>query len=154
MNEIEGTVRQGDAAAAISRGVCRLFRDLSQGTVREFPLHNSRRADVMALDRGGRFTLVEIKSCRADFRADRKWGEYVDFCDRFYFAVHADFLRDLLPDEHGLIVADGYGATVVREARPRPIHASRRRTLLLRFAMAASRRLQQLEDPPIAAQFG
>ncbi len=154
MNEIDGAAWQSDAAAAISRGVCRLFRDLGQGTVTEFPLHNSRRADVMALDRGGRFTLVEIKSCRADFRADRKWGEYIDFCDRFYFAVDADFPRDLLPGEHGLIVADGYGATVLREARPRPLHASRRRTLLLRFAMAASRRLRHLEDPPITARSG
>lgn len=141
-------------AAAIGRGVCRLLRDMGQGTVCEFPLHNSRRADVMALDRGGRFTLVEIKSCPADFSADRKWGDYLDYCDRFYFAVDAAFPRDRLPDDHGLIVADAYGATVLREARPRTLHASRRRTLLLRFAMAASTRLHRLEDPPLSATPG
>jgi hypothetical protein len=30
-----------------------------------------RRVDVMALDADGSFTIVEVKSCVADFRADR-----------------------------------------------------------------------------------
>ena len=39
----------------------------------------------------GAITLVEVKSCRADFVADRKWQEYLAYCDRFYFAVGPDF---------------------------------------------------------------
>jgi hypothetical protein len=146
---MRGEMAETIGAEAISRGVCRLLRALGQGTVTEFPLYNGRRADVMALDRGGRFTIVEIKSSPADYRADRKWGEYLDFCDRFYFAVGPDFPRDMLPEGHGLIVGDSYEATVLREALPRPLHPSRRRTLLLRFGLAASRRLRDLEDPGI-----
>lgn len=144
-----GETRETVGAEAIGRGVCRLFRDLGQGTVTEFPLYNGRRADVMALDRGGRFTIVEIKSSPADYRSDRKWGDYLDFCDRFYFAVAPDFPKEMLPDAHGLIVGDGYEAAVLRDAAPRPLHASRRRTLLLRFGLAASRRLRDIEDPGI-----
>jgi hypothetical protein len=31
--------------------------------------------------------IVEIKSSLADFRADRKWRDYVACCDRLYFAI-------------------------------------------------------------------
>ena len=44
------------------------------------------RADVIALCGAGKLTIVEIKSSVADFRADRKWPDYRDFCDRFFFA--------------------------------------------------------------------
>jgi len=32
---------------------------------------------------------VEIKSCLADFKADKKWEEYLDFCHYFCFAIPA-----------------------------------------------------------------
>ena len=54
---------------------------------------------MAAIDRTGRVTLVEVKSCRADFRSDRKWQQYLGYCDRFYFAVGRDFPLDLLPPE-------------------------------------------------------
>ena len=46
---------------------------------------------MVAIDRSGAITLVEVKSSRADFVADRKWQEYLAYCDRFYFAVGAGF---------------------------------------------------------------
>ena len=77
----------------------------------------------MALDRSGRVTLVEVKSCRADFVADRKWQSYLDYCDRFYFAVAAGFPLDLLPPEEGLILADRFAGEILREAPLRSLSA-------------------------------
>ena len=42
----------------------------------EFKLSSGRRVDVMGLNPGGRFLLVEIKSSVADFKSDKKWREY------------------------------------------------------------------------------
>ena len=53
-------------------------------------------------------TVVEIKSCRPDFMCDRKWQDYLGYCDRFYFAVDSDFPYDLLPADEGLILADRF----------------------------------------------
>lgn len=130
--------------ALLTRGVCRLFGALGFGTLTEFKLSNGRRVDVMAIDRNGEFVIVEVKSTVADYRADRKWHEYLPFCERFYFAVPTGFPTDLLPGECGLIVADPFDAAVRRESPPRRVNANRKRRQLIRFALAASDRLRSV----------
>jgi hypothetical protein len=135
-----------DIAFKLARGVSRAFEQLGYGTLMEVPLGSGRRADVMAIDDKGKTVIVEIKSCLVDFRTDGKWHEYRDWCDHFYFAVAADFPRDLIPAECGLIVADAYWAEIVREAQAHPLHASRRRAQLIRFGMIASQRLRRANE--------
>ena len=136
------------AAADILRGTMRLMLELDLTPLPEFNLANGRRVDLMALGGDGRFVAVEVKSCRSDFMADRKWPDYLPYADRFYFAVAPDFPYDILPPEEGLILADRYAATLIRPARERALPPSRRRALTLRFARTAAFRLQGLADPP------
>mgnify|MGYP001341190592 CR=1 FL=1 len=128
----------------LTRGVCKLFEDLGFGALTEFKLTNGRRVDVIAIDRNGEFVIVEVKSTVSDFRADRKWHEYLPFCDRFYFAVPEDFPVDLMPKDCGLIVADPYTAAVRRESLTCKLNNNRKRRQLIRFALAASNRLSHL----------
>ena len=130
-------------AGAISRGVLRLLSAHGYAGVTEMTLANGRRADVAAIGPGGEITIVEIKSCVADFRSDQKWPEYRPFCDRFYFAVDHDFPQDLIPDETGLIVADAFGGAVLREPECEKLVAARRKAVTLRFARLAAARLCQ-----------
>lgn len=138
------------ATAEITRGAGRFLSDLGYDWLREFRLATGRRVDLMGVNRRGAFAIVEVKSSLADFRADGKWQDYLDWCDSFYFAVAADFPDDVLPAEQGLIVADGYGAAIVREAPPAQLHASRRKALTLRFARKAARRLNVTQDGSLA----
>lgn len=136
------------STAMIVRGVLRLYRSLDCAALPEIVLGNGRRADVLAIDRRGRLTIVEIKSSPQDFLADRKWPEYLDFCDDFAFAVGPAFPVPLLPADQGLIVADPHAAVVVRAAPPRAgLPAARRRALTLTFARTAASRLTQVIDP-------
>src|SRR5436190_24279176 len=134
-------------AALLARGICRTLEQLGYVSLVEFPLANGRRADVLALGRTGELVIVEIKSSVADFRADRKWSTYRDFSDRLYFAVPNDFPRLLIPDECGLMVADSFGAAVLRDGSTIRLDAARRRALTLRFARTAATRLRRLLDP-------
>lgn len=129
-----------DVTAALTHGVARLFVDLGFLPLQEFTLANGRRADLVGLDDGGRFIIAEIKSCRADFEADGKWEDYLDYCDAFYFAVADDFPRILLPESEGLIIADGFGGAILRDAAERPLAAARRKAVMLRFARQAAGR--------------
>lgn len=129
-----------EVTASITRGVARHFTSLGLAPLAEFKLANGRRVDVAGLDRSGRLVFAEIKSCQADFDADSKWSDYLGFCDAFYFAVAADFPRTLLPACEGLIIADAYGAAVVRDAQERPLAAARRKATTLRFARQAAAR--------------
>ncbi len=131
---------RSDKTLALTKGVIRLFGDMGLTPIAEFKLANGRRADIAALDRRGNITIAEIKSCRADFETDQKWPDYLEFCDRFYFAVDPGFPAELMPDNEGLIVADGYGAMIARIAKERPLAAARRKAVTLRFARQAARR--------------
>lgn len=143
--------------ADLARGVLRLFADQGIAALPELPLTTGRRVDVIGLGRDGLIHVVEIKSCRADFLADQKWPDYLGFADFFYFAVGPQFPRALLPEAEGLILADRFGAEIVRTGPHRPLAAARRKALTLRFARAAAGRLMLpyleakggLENPPL-----
>ena len=137
-------------ARQVARGVCRLFDRLGHVGLTEFVLRSGRRADVIALGPAGELSIVEIKSSLADFRSDAKWPQYLEYCERYYFAVPCGFPLEVLPGDQGLILADGYGAEILREAAARPIAPARRKALTLRFGQVAARRLRLLLDPQAA----
>ena len=139
--------RQSPRALQIQRGACRLLRALGFATVTELGLSSGHRADVAALGRKGEIWIVEIKSSVEDFRSDAKWPAYHDHCDRLYFAVLDDLPFDILPAEAGIIVADRFGASIIRDAPDQPLAAARRKAVQLRFARAAALRLHALMDP-------
>ena len=141
-------------AAEVARGVTRLFCRQDLFAICEMPLPNGRRADLMAIDSKGGLTIVEIKVVKADLVGDAKWLDYLDYCDRFYWAVPPLLARILdeeryLPQEAGLIVADRYDAAVIRDAAHRPLAPARRKAELLRFARRAARRLSAQIDPSL-----
>ena len=141
---------------AVTRGAARVLLDLGYASLAEVVLPNGRRADMMAIDGRGGLTIVEIKVSRADLRGDGKWPDYLDYCDRFYWAVPGGFALDLFdtedfrPEVAGLIVADRYDAAVIREPAHRPLAPARRKAETLRFARRAARRLAGDIDPDLA----
>jgi hypothetical protein len=139
--------RQSQTALEVAVGTRRLLAGHGFASVTELTLASGRRADIIAAGGDGTVWIVEIKSCVADFRSDGKWPDYRDFCDRFSFAVPTDFPTEILPLDAGLILADAYGAAVVRAAPEHRLNAARRKAVLLRFARAAAGRLHMLVDP-------
>jgi hypothetical protein len=151
MYQAETTEIEERAAARLCRGVRRLLWGLGYATLGEFPLANGRRADVLGLTRGSEIVIVEIKSSIADFRTDLKWPDYRAFCDTFFFAVGEDFPRELIPEQCGLIVADGFGAAIVRGSPVERLPGARRKSLAAAFGQLAAARLHRIEDPMLGA---
>jgi len=140
--------RQSPTAAAVQRGCSRLLAAMNFAPVTELTLATGRRADMMALGPKGDIIIIEIKSSVADYMADHKWEEYLDFCDRFFFAVPAEFPPELLPDDVGYIVADRFGAEILREgAHDTRLPPARRKALTLLIARIAARRVMRFLDP-------
>src|SRR5215813_3883062 len=134
-------------AQRLARGVRRALSALGYAALTEFPLNSGRRVDVIAVNGAGETVIVEIKTSIADYRADRKWNEYLEFCDAFYFAVPIAFPLALLPTDCGLMIADDYGAEILRRLGTQPMNATRRRAQTLRVALVAMQRLGRLVDP-------
>ncbi|NIJ42129.1 hypothetical protein FHS78_002422 [Parvibaculum indicum] len=139
--------RQSPTAAAVQRGCGRLIAQMGFVAATEIPLATGRRVDIMALGPKNEIHVFEIKSSLADFRADSKWEDYLAFCDRFYFAVPPEFPQEVLPEEVGLVVADRYGAEILRDSPHDPLSAARRKKLTLHFARITARRVHRFLDP-------
>ncbi|HEY9037808.1 MAG TPA: MmcB family DNA repair protein [Roseovarius sp.] len=131
----------------LARGVCRHLAEMNFAALEEYVPERGRRVDVMALGPKGELWVIECKSSRADFMTDGKWQGYLDWADRFFWAVDADFPSHILPDETGLILADGYGAEIVRMGPETRLPGARRSAVTRKFARDAARRLQGWRDP-------
>lgn len=152
MNQ-SATIPVDEGAAAVARGVSRLFLYNQIAVQPEVSLRNNRRADLMGINSKGEIIIVEIKCSRADLMGDQKWTEYLDYCDRYFWAVPAGFDwkpvegETFLPDRTGLIVADAYDAQIIRPASLVALNAARRKTETQRLARIAMRRLMLVADP-------
>lgn len=134
------SVSRPETTQTVTRGAARLLAALGYAPLTEVTLPNGRRADLMALGPKGELFIVEVKSSLEDFRTDQKWHEYAPYCDAFAFAVAPEFPREVLPDEPGLIVADGFGGAVLREAPVIPLAGARRKALTIAFGRLAALR--------------
>ncbi len=131
----------------LARGVCRHLLGHDYVCIEEFSPERGKRVDVMALGPKGQLWVIECKSSRADFTSDAKWQGYLEWADRYFWAVDADFPTDLLPDETGVIIADAYDAEILRMGPETRLAGARRNALIRRFARHAGLRLQGLRDP-------
>ena len=138
--------RQSLRALEIRRGVVRQFQNMGLALISELTLANNRRADLIGIDRKGQVVIIEIKSSVEDFRVDKKWPEYQQFCDMFYFATLADVPADIFPESEGLIIADNYGCEIIREAETQKLAGATRKALTMRFARASAQRLERVLD--------
>lgn len=147
--------RQSPAAADIARGTMRLLAALNFAVVMEMTLANGRRADIAALGPKGEIWIVEVKSCLNDYRTDGKWPDYSNYCDRFFFAVNADFPAGATPEDTGLILADRFAAEIVRDSPEIKMPGARRKAVTLKFARVGAQRLHTVLDPDyVQPRFG
>ena len=131
----------------LARGVCRHLRSHDFVSVEELVPTRGLRVDVMAMGPKGEIWVIECKSSRADFQSDHKWQGYLDWCDRFFWAVDEDFPTDLLPDGTGLIVADAYDAEILRMGPEDKLAGARRKVVTQTFARHAALRWHGARDP-------
>lgn len=137
--------RQSDRAMLVRRGVQRLLAEMRHASLPELPLASGRRADIVAMAPGGEIWIVEIKSSIEDFRVDTKWPEYRLHSDRLFFATHPGVPVEIFPEDCGLILSDGYGAHILREAPEHRLAGATRKAMTLKFARAAADRLLAAE---------
>ena len=147
MQDAVSTIISLKPGQLLARGVCRHLLSYDFVSVEEFTPERGKRVDVMALGPKGEIWVVECKSSRADFTSDAKWDGYLEWCDRYFWAVDETFPTDLLPEGTGLMIADAYDAQIIRMAPETKLPAARRTALTRRLARQAALRLQNARDP-------
>lgn len=141
-------LRQSATALRVQRGVMRMLREVyDMACYAEVPLRNGRRADVLGVGPKGEIWIVEIKSSLVDFQVDRKWPEYREFSDKFFFAKPPELDATIFPESEGLIVADGHDGAILRDSPDTPLNPARRKALMLKLARMGADRIHLLMDP-------
>ena len=92
----------------IARGVMRHFAQIGLSSLSEFSPTSGLRVDIITLGMSDEIWIVECKSGQSDFNSDKKWQNYLDWCDRYFWAVDGKFPIDILPLGTGVIIADAY----------------------------------------------
>lgn len=141
-------LRQSATALRVQRGVMRLLRETyDMACYAEVTLRSGRRADVLGVGPKGEIWIVEIKSSLIDFQVDKKWHEYREFSDKFFFAKPPELDGDIFPQSEGLIVADGHDGAILRDSPDTPMAPARRKALMLKLARLGADRIHVLMDP-------
>ena len=133
----------------IARGVMRHFAQIGMHSLSEFSPARGLRVDIITLGMANEIWIVECKSCQSDFKSDKKWQNYLDWCDRYFWAVEANFPIDILPPDTGVIIADAYDASILREAPLKKLSVARRKKIIKSIAKSACNRLLTHTDPKI-----
>ena len=126
----------------VTDAIARSYYVKGEGVLREFRLTVRRRVDLITVSYKGWITIIEIKSSPDDFRNDKKWIEYIEWADRFYFGVAYNFPIDVLPEKHGIIITDGFDCHEVRASPVNKLNGSRRNTLIRNIAKTSMRRIE------------
>lgn len=67
--------------------------------------NNHFYADVYEFTKDNKVIIYEVKSSKADYRSDKKWHNYLDFCEYFYFVAPRDvieIIKEEVPKHVGL----------------------------------------------------
>ena len=141
-------LRQSATALRVQRGIMRMLRVRhDMACYAEVPLSNGRRADILAVGPKGEIWIIEIKSSLVDFQVDRKWPEYREFSDKFFFAKPTELDAEIFPESEGLMVADGHDGAILRDSPDTPMAPARRKALMLKLARMGADRIHALMDP-------
>ena len=133
----------------IARGVMRHFSQMGLPSLSEYSPVRGLRVDVIVLAPSDEIWIVECKSSKIDFKSDKKWQNYLEWCDRYFWAVDSDFPKDILPFDTGLIIADSYDAKILIESPLNKLPAARRKKIVRSMASTACNRLAACTDPII-----
>lgn len=107
----------------------------------------ARRADLLCLNFKERLTLIEVKSCKADFKNDSKYHEYRKFGHKMYFLLHdkeekwlAEHYEHLKSLNIGVLLLDSKTGLVYTKIKcaHQSMKRSVRRNLIVRMAFKAA----------------
>lgn len=80
-----------------------------------------RRLDALCLNYRGEMIGVEVKSCLADYRTDKKWRTYLPYTNKLYFLFPPSVIESRkFPEIKAEIKAEGAGILTLKYGR---VHA-------------------------------
>ena len=141
----------------------KLSREILQKTMRflslkgykvlsEFALPNKKRVDIIGINLKKEIIIVEVKSNKNGIKLDKKWKNYLNYCNYFYFACN-DKLKDFNFSKNiGVIEKNSNDIKITKKSKYKKIPQKRKNTLILKIALSATSKFHRLIDPKFKKQ--
>ena len=113
----------------------------------EFALPNKKRVDIIAINSKKKIIIVEVKSNKKDFKLDKKWKNYLNYCNYFFFASNEKFINFKFKSEVGLIEKKGNCIKITKKPKYNLISDRKKNSLIFKMALSAASKFHRLIDP-------
>ena len=118
----------------------------------EFALPNKKRVDIIAINLKKKIIIVEVKSNKKNLKYDKKWKNYLNYCNYFYFACN-EKLKDFDFSENiGIIQNNSNNIKIVRKSKYKKLSENIKKKLIFKIALSAASKFHRLIDPEFNKQ--
>jgi len=113
----------------------------------EFALPNKKRVDIIAINSKKKIIIVEVKSDKNGIKNDKKWKNYLNYCNYFYFACN-DKLEDFnLSKNIGIIQNKANSTKIIKKSKYKKLQKNKINKLIFKIALSATSKFHRLIDP-------
>ena len=113
----------------------------------EFALPNKKRVDIIAINSEKKIIIVEVKSNKNGIKNDKKWKNYLNYCNYFYFACNGK-LKDLnLSKNIGIIQNTSSNIKIIKKSKYKKLSQNKKNKLIFKIALSATSKFHRLIDP-------
>tara|TARA_Y100000590_G_scaffold367596_1_gene427753 strand:- start:300 stop:767 length:468 start_codon:yes stop_codon:yes gene_type:complete len=113
----------------------------------EFALPNKKRVDIIALNLKKEIIIVEVKSNKTAIKLDKKWKNYLSYCNYFYFACNGNLKNISFSKNIGVIQENSKNVKIIKKSKYRNIPKNRKNNLIFKIALSAASKFHRLIDP-------
>ena len=140
----------------------KLSRKILQNTMRflsakgyrvlsEFALPNKKRVDIIGINLKKEIVIVEVKSNKNGIKLDKKWKNYLNYCNYFYFAC-SEKLNLNFSENIGIIRNNCNKIEITKETKYKKLPENKKNKLIFKISLSAISKFHRLIDPEYKKQ--
>ena len=140
----------------------KLSRKILQNTMRflsakgyrvlsEFALPNKKRVDIIGINLKKEIVIVEVKSNKNGIKLDKKWKNYLNYCNYFYFAC-SEKLNLNFSENIGIIRNNCNKIEITKEPKYNKLPENKKNKLIFKISLSAISKFHRLIDPEYKKQ--
>ena len=120
-------------------------------TITEFALPNKKRVDIIGINLKKEIVIVEVKSNKSEIKLDKKWKNYLNYCNYFFFAC-SEKINFKFSENIGIIQNNSNKIEITKEPKYKKLPENKKNKLIFTISLSAISKFHRLIDPEYKKQ--
>ena len=117
----------------------------------EFALPNKKRVDIIGINLKKEIVIVEVKSNKNGIKLDKKWKNYLNYCNYFFFAS-SEKINFNFSENIGVIQNNSNKIKITKEPKYKKLPENKKNKLIFTISLSAISKFHRLIDPEYKKQ--